>query len=108
MFTERGKTLTRFQCGWEFIPNDGCSNRDSSEHITFGGQQLPVVLSIIINVGYPSPWLYVPKSMLKSVIVPIIKNKNNRISDKDNYKPICIGLSNGIKSLMMIGLNTVT
>ena len=28
---------------------------------------------------------YVPKSMLKSVIIPIIKNKNKRISDKDNY-----------------------
>ena len=33
---------------------------------------------------------YVPKSILKSVIVPIIKNKNKRISDKDNYRPICI------------------
>ena len=28
MFTERGKTFTIFQCGWEFIPNDGCSNRE--------------------------------------------------------------------------------
>ena len=27
---------------------------------------------------------YVPKSMLKSVIIPINKNKNKRISDKDN------------------------
>ena len=26
--TERGKTFTRFKCGWEFIPNDGCSNRE--------------------------------------------------------------------------------
>ena len=30
MFTERGKTFTRFQCGWKFIPNDGCSNREST------------------------------------------------------------------------------
>ena len=30
MFTERGKTFTRFQCGWLFIPNDGCSNREST------------------------------------------------------------------------------
>ena len=29
---------------------------------------------------------YVPKSMLNSVIVPIIKNKNKRTSDKDNYR----------------------
>ena len=27
---ERGKTFTIFQCGWEFIPNDGCSNREST------------------------------------------------------------------------------
>ena len=26
IFTERGKSFTRFQCGWEFIPNDGCIN----------------------------------------------------------------------------------
>ena len=30
MFTERGKTFTRFQCCCEFIPNDGCSNREST------------------------------------------------------------------------------
>ena len=28
--------------------------------------------------------------MLKSVIIPIIKHKNKRISDKDNYIPICL------------------
>ena len=28
--------------------------------------------------------------MLKSAINPIIKNKNKRISDKDNYRPICL------------------
>ena len=32
----------------------------------------------------------VKKSMLKSAIIPIIKNKNKRISDKDNYRPICL------------------
>ena len=30
MFTERGKIFTRFQCGWEFIPNDGSSNSKST------------------------------------------------------------------------------
>ena len=33
----------------------------------------------------------VPGSMLTSVIVPIIKEKNKRIlSEKDNYRPICL------------------
>ena len=36
MITERSKTFTRFQCGWEFIPNDGCSNRESTlAHVQF-------------------------------------------------------------------------
>ena len=30
IFTERCKNFTRFQSGWEFIPNDGCSNREST------------------------------------------------------------------------------
>ena len=60
----------------------------SSEHIKFAGQQLPVLLSILMSAILVHG--YVPKSMLKSVIVPIIKNKNKRISDKDNYRHICI------------------
>ena len=64
----------------------------SSEHIKFAGQQLPVtvLLSILLLMSAALVHGYVPKSMLKSVIVPIIKNKNKRISDKDNYMPICI------------------
>ena len=57
----------------------------SSEHIKFAGHQLPVSLSILMSAILVHG--YVSKSMLKSVIVPII---NKRISDKDNYRPICI------------------
>ena len=60
----------------------------SSEYIKFAGHQLLVLLSILMS-AVPVHG-YVPKSMLKSVIVPIIKNKNKRTSDKDNYRPICI------------------
>ena len=28
--------------------------------------------------------------MLKSVMIPIVKNKNNHITDKENYRPICL------------------
>ena len=54
----------------------------------FAGQELPVLLSILMSAILVHG--YVPKSMLKSVIIPIIKNKNKRISDKDNYRPICL------------------
>ena len=60
----------------------------SSEHMKFAGQQLPVLLSKLMSAILVHG--YVPKSMLKSVIIPIIKNKNKRISDKDNYRPICL------------------
>ena len=46
-----------------------------SEHMKFAGQQLPVLLSILMSAILVHG--YVPKSMLKSVIIPIIKNKKN-------------------------------
>ena len=33
---------------------------------------------------------HVPESMNESVIVPIIKDKNKRVNDKRNYRPICL------------------
>ena len=59
-----------------------------SEHMKCSGQQLPVLLCILMSAILVHG--YVPKSMLKSFIIPIIKNKNKRISDKDNYRPICL------------------
>ena len=35
---------------------------------------------------------YMPSTLISTVIVPIIKDKNKRIGDKINYRPI--GLSN--------------
>ena len=32
----------------------------------------------------------VPSAMLKSVMIPIVKNKNKHITDKENYRPICL------------------
>ena len=33
---------------------------------------------------------HVPHYMNESVIVPIIKDKNKRVNDKNNYRPICL------------------
>ena len=59
----------------------------TSEHMKFASHQLPVLLSILISAILIHG--YVPRSMLTSVIVPIIKDKNKRISEKDNYQ-ICL------------------
>ena len=68
----------------------------NSEHIKFTGQQLPVLLSLLMSAILVH--VYVPKYMLKCGIVPIIKNENTRISDKYNYIPIC--LSNDITKVV--------
>ena len=42
---------------------------------------------------------HVPTSMLELVMVPIVKTKSKRITDKDNYRPICESANQfGIKS----------
>ena len=33
---------------------------------------------------------HLPQSMNESVIVPIIKDKNKRVNDKNNYRPMCL------------------
>ena len=47
-----------------------------------------VLLSILFSANLIHG--YVPTLMLKSVMVPIIKNKNKRITDRENCRPICI------------------
>ena len=59
------------------------------------GPNCPVVdppLLVLLSILMSSVLIhgYVPKSKLRSVIVPIITIKTIRISDKDNYIPICI------------------
>ena len=33
---------------------------------------------------------YLPKQMLVSVIVPVVKNKNSSLSSKNNYRPVSL------------------
>ena len=43
-----------------------------------------MVMSFIFTHGV------IPSSLMESVIVPVITNKNNRIDDQGNYRPICL------------------
>ena len=58
----------------------------TSEHMKFANSKLPVLLSILMSAVLIHG--HVPRSAIRSVLVPIIKNKNKRITDKDNYGPI--------------------
>ena len=40
-------------------------------------------------VLYPGAWLYTKINKKKSVIIPVIKDKHRRVTEKGNYRPIC-------------------
>lgn len=60
----------------------------SIEHLRYAGVHLPRVLSLLFNfcIGHS----YIPDDMMKTVVVPIIKNKTGDPSDKHNYRPISL------------------
>ena len=60
----------------------------SSEHLKFADRQLSIILSVLTTAIFSHG--HIPEVMLKSAIVPIIKDKNKRINDKNNYSPICL------------------
>ena len=62
----------------------------TTEHLKFAGLNLPILLSVLCT--YMLVHGYMPSTLISTVIVPIIKDKNKRIGDKNNYRPI--GLSN--------------
>ena len=75
------------------IINDLPSNRSpgldgrTSEHLKYASSQLSVLLSILMSAILVHG--RVPSAMLKSVMIPIVINKNKHITDKENYRPIC-------------------
>ena len=61
----------------------------SAEHMKFAGPKLCVLMSMVISSIFTHG--FIPRSMMESVIVPVIKNKNKRrINDKGNHRPICL------------------
>ena len=52
----------------------------SAEHMKFAGPKLCVLMSMVISSIFTHG--FIPRSMMESVIVPVIKNKNKRINDK--------------------------
>ena len=76
------------------IVNDLACNKSpgldgvSAEHVKFAGPKLCVLISIVISSIFTHGFIH--RSMMDSVIVPVIKNKNKRINDEGNYRPICL------------------
>ncbi|KAL0811559.1 hypothetical protein ABMA28_009944 [Loxostege sticticalis] len=60
----------------------------SIEHLRYAGYHLPRVLAMFYSLCVVHS--YLPAPMMKTVVVPIVKNKTGDISDKCNYRPISL------------------
>ena len=71
-------------------PNDKATGMDglSGESLKFADPILAVLLSICFTCMFKH--CYLPSSMLDSVIVPLVKNRNGDLSDKNNHRPIAL------------------
>ncbi|KAL0851461.1 hypothetical protein ABMA28_007258 [Loxostege sticticalis] len=60
----------------------------SIEHLKNAGVHLPRVLSLFFNMCIRHS--YLPSDLMKTIIVPIVKNRTGDISDRGNYRPISL------------------
>ena len=58
----------------------------SAEHMEFACPKLCVLMSVVISSIFSHGFIH--SSLMESVIVPVIRNKTKRITDKGNYRPI--------------------
>ncbi|KAG7299102.1 hypothetical protein JYU34_017603 [Plutella xylostella] len=60
----------------------------SVEHLRYAGVHLPRVLTMLFNfcVGHS----YLPEDLMRTIVVPIVKNRTGDVSDKTNYRPISL------------------
>ena len=64
---------------------------------------MPLTILMVLMVSAVIIHGHIPASAAESVILPVIKDKNKRISDKCNYRPICLSsiLSKMIENVIM-------
>ncbi|XP_049696641.2 retrovirus-related Pol polyprotein from type-1 retrotransposable element R2 [Helicoverpa armigera] len=60
----------------------------SVEHLRHAGKHLPRVLAMLFSLCVSHS--YLPADLLKTIVLPILKNKTGDSSDKGNYRPISL------------------
>ncbi|KAJ8711765.1 hypothetical protein PYW08_008719 [Mythimna loreyi] len=60
----------------------------SIEHLQNAGVHLPRVLALFFNLCFSHT--YLPHDLMKTLVVPIIKNRTGDASDINNYRPISL------------------
>ena len=75
--------VSKLECGKSAGP-DGIS----AECFKFSDTKLHVLLSLLFSMCLSHG--YLPSALIKTTIVPIVKNKAGDLSDSNNYRPIAI------------------
>ncbi|XP_060810671.1 uncharacterized protein LOC106132899 [Amyelois transitella] len=60
----------------------------SIEHLKYAGVHLPRVLALFFNFCLSHS--YLPEDLMRTLVVPIVKNKTGDVSDLSNYRPISL------------------
>ncbi|KAJ0170988.1 hypothetical protein K1T71_013760 [Dendrolimus kikuchii] len=60
----------------------------SVEHLRYAGSHLNQILALLFNMCVNHA--YLPPDLLKTIVVPIVKNRTGDVSDKGNYRPISL------------------
>ena len=63
-------------------------DRISVECFKFLNTKIHVLLSLLFSMCLSHG--YLPSTLIKTTIVPIVKNKSGNLSDSNNYRPIAI------------------
>jgi hypothetical protein len=89
--------IRELKCGKSYGMDGLCA-----EHYKYASENLYVMLSTVFNCMIIHG--YLPSTFMQSVIVPVIKNKKESITEQDNYRPIAIA-SVSSKIFQLIKLN---
>ena len=86
--------------------NKGCGLDGIAEHIAYSSERLKQLLRMCFNSFLMHGFL--PKGLMSSVLVPIIKDKRLKISSKNNYRPIALvsNISKVLEYILMHRLET--
>ena len=71
--------IAKLECGKSAWP-DGIR----AEYLKFSNVKLHTLLALCFSHGY------LPIALIKTTIIPVVKNKSGNLSDSNNYRPIAL------------------
>ena len=72
------------------LPSEKSSGFDGLNSESLKHADLLVCFLLSISFTCMFTHCYMPSSMIKSIIVPLVKNKCGNLADKNNYRPIAL------------------